>query len=61
MLHWMMPTAAAAPIMPAAMASLMPESSADLVYNYRGHYYPYRNHGRYYRHRSYRHGRWRYY
>lgn len=31
------------------------------VYYYKGRYYPYRNGGHYYHHRSYRHGRWSYY
>lgn len=61
MLHWMTPEASAAPVMPAAMASVMPESAADLIYTYRGNYYPYRYQGRYYTHRAYRRGRWRYY
>jgi hypothetical protein len=37
-LHWMTPEASAAPVMSGAMASVMPESSADLVYHYQGHY-----------------------
>jgi hypothetical protein len=61
MLHWMMPEASAAPVMPAAMASVMPESSADLVYYYQGHHYPYRYGGHYYSHRAYGQGHWRYY
>jgi hypothetical protein len=37
--------------------------AADIVpaYYYRGGYYPYRWGGRYYHHRYYRYGRWRYY
>jgi hypothetical protein len=61
MLHWMTPAASAAPGMPAAMASVMPESSVDLVYYYQGHHYPYRYGGHYYSHRAYGHGHWRYY
>jgi hypothetical protein len=60
-LHCMTPEASAAPVMPAAMASVIPDPSADLVYYYQGHHYPYRYGGHYYSHRAYGHGRWRYY
>ena len=40
MLQWMTPQASAAPVMPAAIAAVMPESSADLVYYYQGHPLP---------------------
>jgi hypothetical protein len=52
MLQWMTPQAAAAPVMPAAIAAVMPESSADLVYYYQGHHYPYRYGGHYHSHRA---------
>ena len=61
MLQWMTPQAAAAPVMPAAIAAVMPESSTDLVYYYQGHPYPYRYGGHYYSHRAYSHSHWRYY
>jgi hypothetical protein len=61
LLQLMTPEASAAPVLPAAMASVVPKSSADLVYYYRGHSYPYRYGGHYYSHRAYRHGHWRYY
>lgn len=56
-------TAFSAPV--AVMASSITTSELsgviENVYYYHHHHYPYRYHGKYYSHRSYRHGHWHYY
>jgi hypothetical protein len=57
------PASAASAIRP-AIAIAAPASSAAIVpvyYYWRGGRYPYRWHGRYYHHRRWWHGYWRYY
>ena len=49
-----------APVAPALVSSPH-NSSVQAYYNYRGRRYAYRYGGRYYNHRSYRNGHWRYY
>jgi hypothetical protein len=54
--------AAAAPMAGAALPTVMPLSdSAELIYYYQGHHYPYHYNGHYYHHRSSYHGHYRYY
>jgi hypothetical protein len=55
--NWVIPATAAT----SASRSAVFDGNVVSVYYYRGGYYPYHYHGRYYGHRSYYHGRWRYY